>query len=74
MILSKDKRKETMDLIKKMQEVLEETKSEEPKNFTDLIGRESLFEKTFSRATFYVHNDFIKRIDKLCKGNLESLK
>ncbi len=37
------------------------------KSVVNLIGREAIFENSFSRQTYYIHNDLIKIIDKLSK-------
>ena len=39
----------------------------EEKSVSSLIGKPKVFENLFSRQTFYVHNDFIKTIDKMAK-------
>ena len=41
----------------------EETETKE--SVTNLIGKAATFESNFKRQTYYVHNDLIKRLNKL---------
>ena len=42
-------------------------RTQKPESVTNLIGKGATFESNFSRQTFYIHNDLIKRLDKLTK-------
>ena len=40
---------------------------QQTESVTNLIGRGATFETNFKRQTFYIHNDLIKRLDKIAK-------
>lgn len=40
---------------------------QQTESVTNLIGKGATFETNFTRQTFYIHNDLIKRLDKLAK-------
>ena len=46
----------------------------EEKSVGSLIGKPKVFENIFSRQTYYVHNDFIKAIDKMAKKGGKGVK
>lgn len=46
----------------------ESTQPIDTEGVTSLIGRERVFESNFSRKTYYIHNDLIKKIDAVAES------